>query len=441
MKVKISPSRFGERINEFSGKSIEIRTKRTSTSKISDLLFDYRDMVLKLVKDVTEFVNSFEESENQSVLSTKLIKALNEEIRCFSSSESSVMQELITVINITEGKQNNTNSKKTAKHKRWDWNRQDRSKSIDKRQSVSMSKDNNTRNAFDSNTDMNITLSRLHTLNLPEKLDIHQILDLEEVEGNSEADLSEFLNNLEERERRQKTNSKPKKNNFVTQNSKDKEPCLDKTKNSLISKTNRSRSVYGERSFKEQNEDLLSLKSDLTRTKKEVYVLEKEVELLKKEKYQTDKRLEQSNKTFENIIQEERTRNSNIIRNLQNDIDKREKELINLSQSFVDPEKHEKKKKSIRVLKQGYDNLIKEKKTMQTKIETLLDENESLKNQIDAIKESIDQFENNFKELENINQKLTEKMLITVQRENNLSQKVSRLSTKLKAYEKFFKDR
>ena len=309
---------------------------------------------------------------------------------------------------------------------------------MEKKKTIRASKKNVIRNSIEFVTEIDTSVSKLKTLNLPEKLDINGDLELDNLDG-SEEDLQDVLNNLDKTEiKRNTTSYSPRKRIHSKPERTGKRSFLERRQNSAISRNNRSRSIYGDKSFKMEDDDLLSLKSDISRNKQEVAMLNREIKILRKEAIRKNKELETVKNKHDEDMKKEKSRTENVIKNLQSNLEEKDKEISQLSVSINEGNRHNRELKAINSLKLGLDNLIQEKKSLKKIIDSLEKENEHLHKQIDSLKGSITRFEKDFKEMEEINEKLTEKMVITVQRESKLSEKLHKLTTKLKAYDKFF---
>lgn len=213
-------------------------------------------------------------------------------------------------------------------------------------------------------------------------------------------------------------------------------------KNRRLSSQSRltSRSVYGELNNNEDDNDLISLKSDVSRHKQEIDMLNKEIDLLRKELMLRSK----ENEVLENIHQSDlsnlQTKSEYAIKGFKKEIEGKERERSDNSMTSDNNVTIERQLKALANMKQVTENLIKEKKVIKDKLTQTISELKSAKSQITALLEKLDKKEKECKELELINQKLSQSYLIAVQRENNMAEKLERLSVKLKVYDKFFKD-
>lgn len=200
-----------------------------------------------------------------------------------------------------------------------------------------------------------------------------------------------------------------------------------------------SKSIYGELSQNEDDDDIMSLKSDVSRHKQEVTMLNKEIEILRKELIKRSKEVEIIGKAKKER-EVSKSHSELMIKDLKKQLDEKDKELSDHSHLSDNSVSIERQLKALATMKKSLDNLIKDKKDLKLQMEITQVELKNLQTQFALITDKLTHKEKEYKELELINQKLSESYLIAVQRENRMAEKVERLSVKLKVYDKFFKD-
>lgn len=214
-------------------------------------------------------------------------------------------------------------------------------------------------------------------------------------------------------------------------------------------KSNKSnKSEFGDISRKFVNDELKSLKSDVTRRDQEIKMLNKEINLLKKQLIQQTKNslfLTEKLKKFN--LQDEKVKNK-IIHNLKVNLKETEKKVNDLHLREEKSRKSlllnsnisqlsRKKSQNFDVMKIGLKNAMKEKKEFQVELEKNKEELKTVKLQLKDLKKELDKKDIKIKEVENINEELTNKYIITAHRETNLNKTIEKLMSKLRAYEKY----
>lgn len=435
---------------------------KSNVGKLETIIKTYDDSISDIIDKFTALLNEMQaEAQNKSDKPKTVASFFNEfktnkynlenELSLFKNKQKKKMDEILNSIKTSNLNSSNTLVKSKRKFNKYSShlekiceqqkNEIDKLNSelmMEKRKQVKASKKNIMRNSIEFITEIDTSVSKLKTLNLPEKLDINGDLELDNI-GGSEEDLQDMLDNLDKGDiKRNTTSFSPRKRIYSKPEKTTRRSFLERRQNSIVSRNNRSRSIYGDKSFKMEDDDLLSLKSDISRNKQEMAMLNREIKILRKEAMRRNKEMENMKSKHEDDLKKEKYRTDNVIKNLQSNIEEKDRELSQISVSMNEGNRNGRELKAINSLKLGLDNLIKEKKNLKKIIESLEKENKHLHKQIESLKESITKFEADFKEMEEINEKLTEKMIITVQRESKLSEKLHKLSTKLKAYDKFF---
>ena len=437
-------------------------TKQTKSQ--SESINKYKLLVHELIDKFNSFLNEILLMETSSKSTTETKKKspislfynefklskydLQLEIKKFTDNESALLKEL------QESTRFINNSKIKSKRKSTNYNSylekicKEQKDEIDKlnmdlirekRKTVNTSKMNVIRQSSEFKVDIDSSLSKLKTLNLPDKIDIHNLIDLDD-NANSDDELSHVLGQLNKKKPiKHMTSTSPRKR-FTTIGDKQKQSFFN-SKHSFKGKDKRSRSIYGLMSFEGRDDDNLSIKSDLSRNKQEIMMLNKEINILRRETLKKDKEIDTIKEKHQEEAKKQKIYNSNIIKNLQKNLEEKDKELSNLSHSVIEHTSPERQLKAVDTLKRGLDNLIEDKKELKQVVQVLEKENESLKKRLEILKETVDKFKEDFQRVEEVNRNLADKMFSYVQRETNLVEKVNKLSTKLKAYNKFFEDK
>ena len=218
--------------------------------------------------------------------------------------------------------------------------------------------------------------------------------------------------------------------------------------NSSLSNNKSNKSEFGDISRK-YNEDLKSIKSDVTRQNQEIKMLNKEINLLKKQLVQQTRNSQFLNEKLKKFgLKEEKVKNK-IIHNLKFNLKETEKKINDLTMREAKSRKsllinnnisQLGKKSQSDVMKLGLKNVMKEKKDLQKQLDSYKEELKLLQFQYDDLKKKIDQKNKKIKEVEHANEELTNKFIITVHRETNLTTKIEKLMSKLRAYEKYFNE-
>lgn len=205
---------------------------------------------------------------------------------------------------------------------------------------------------------------------------------------------------------------------------------------SISQRRQRSSSIFGDKGA--EDNDLLSMKSDVSRHKQEITMLNREIEILRKDLMRRAKEVEVVTEALQYNLSKEKEQSSVVIKNLQKQIEDKEKELSETSRISDMP--FEKQLKTVTAMKLTLDNLFKEKKELKEKLTTRENELHQIQGHVEKLKTTIKEKEKDLKELEMVNQKLTEKYLFAVQREQKAMEKLDKLTVKLKVYDKFFND-
>ena len=248
-----------------------------------------------------------------------------------------------------------------------------------------------------------------------------------------------------------------KKNNFgsINKNKKVKFPKfknISQIEQKLDSfRKKRKMSEFGDISNK-NNYEILSLKADIIRQCKEINMLNEEIKMFKNNLHQKNKDNIFLKEKMERDMIEEKRLNFSFVKNLNRDLKYKEKQIKNLKKDFqvIHKKKNFKFKKNfenMEIMKIGLQNLIEEKIVLKKQLENKENKIKFLKNQIKEFKKKEEKnnkikikVEEKIKDFQITNKVLTEKFIQSVEREQLVIFKMTKLKNKLRAYEKYFLD-
>jgi hypothetical protein len=240
-----------------------------------------------------------------------------------------------------------------------------------------------------------------------------------------------------------------------------------RSRNFSLNPNGRRRPTFGDANMIFENmTDNASHKEDLGRQDDEIDLLNREVEILKREIREKNKEKALLIDKYEKSIRQEKESASKVIHNLRQNIkfkEEKESELASLNElTFMkyDPNRSvskfdenrsqvsdlrnsvlqtqmDKKNKTLNMLKESLDAILKEKQALQQQVNGKARDITDLQNQISSLENTKKKAINDISELEMTNSQLTTKFLSAVERENDLLKMYNQMKVKLRAYEKY----